>query len=146
MSPFGDSVRVMRTVPPFRPDLDPNRPVPMAWIYEDGEWKQDIDPVTAREDADVDQERADAGYCGQDGKDRQPALAVPYSGLDPAQEESGLRMWVRDKHPQCLITVEWSLGVIRSVYAARYPDGLDLMAKWAPIFHQGAQQSGPPAR
>jgi hypothetical protein len=42
-------------------------------------------------------------------------------------------MWVRDKSPQCLITIEWSLGIIRSVYAARYPDGLDLMAKWAPM-------------
>jgi hypothetical protein len=146
MSPFDASVRVMRTVPTLRRDLDPNRPVPMAWVYEDGEWKQDIDHIAAREDGDVDQERADAGYCGQSGKDRQPALAVPYSGPDSAQEESGLRMWVRDKHPQCLITVEWSLGEIRSVYAARYPDGLDLMAKWAPIFRQGAQLHRPPGR
>jgi hypothetical protein len=120
--------------------------MPIAWIYENGEWQQDIDPITARKDGDVDQERADAGYYGQGGKYRQPALAVPYSGPDSAQEESGLMMWVRDEHPQCLITVEWSLGVIRSVYAARYPDGLDLMAKWAPIFHQGAQPPRPPTR
>ena len=46
-------------------------------------------------------------------------------------------MWVREERPQCLIAVDWSMG-IRSVYAARFPDGLDLMAKWAPIFHNGA--------
>jgi hypothetical protein len=127
----------MRTVPPYSPDLDPNHPVRMVWVYEGGEWQQDVDPITEGPDGDVDQERADAGYYGRDGKDRQSALAVPYSGPDPAQEESGLSMWVRDERPQCLITVEWSLGEIRSVYAARYPDGLDLMAKWAPIFQQG---------
>jgi hypothetical protein len=109
----------------------------MVWLYEDGEWHEDVDPIRQREDGDVDKERAAAGYYGPYGKDRRPALAVPYSGSDPAQEESGLRMFVREEHPHCLITVDLSTG-IRSVYAARFPDGLDLMAKWAPIFRNGA--------
>jgi hypothetical protein len=77
MSPLGASVRVMREVPPLRSGLDPNRPVPMVWIYEDGEWQQDLDPIAARKDGDVDRERAAAGYYGQGGKYRKPALAVP---------------------------------------------------------------------
>jgi hypothetical protein len=143
MTVLGAIVRVMRTVPP--PPDRPFEPPRMVWLYESDGWQQVEEPIRDREDGDVDQERADAGYCGHDGKQRQPALEVTYSGPDTSQEESGLRMWVRDEHPQCLITVEWSLGEIRSVYAARFPDGLDLMAKWAPIFRVGAAPS-PPTR
>ena len=66
----------------------------MVWLYEDGDWQQADDPIREREDGDVEKERAAAGYYGRNGTDSEPALAVPYSGSDRAQEESGLRMWV----------------------------------------------------
>jgi hypothetical protein len=50
MSPPDASVRVMREVPPYRPDLDPNLESPMVWLYENGDWQQvdDPDPMARR--------------------------------------------------------------------------------------------------
>jgi hypothetical protein len=72
MTVLGAIVRVMRTVPP--PPDRPFEPPSMVWLYESDGWKQVEDPIGDREDGDGDQERADAGYCGHDGKQRQPAL------------------------------------------------------------------------
>lgn len=105
---------------------------PKAWLFEDGTWQQVDDPIPWRDDGDVRQERKDAGYIDQYGH---PAARVYYPGTE--QESAGLTLWVRDEHPQCLIDIEWSMAT-RSVYAARFPDGLDLMAKWAPIFYHAA--------
>lgn len=106
---------------------------PKVWLYDGGTWQQVDDPIDWGEGGGVTDFYAEYGYCD---KDRQPAvrIAAPESDVVSATE---LRLWVREEHPQCVIDIEWS-GRMRSVYAARFPDGLDLMARWAPILRHGA--------
>lgn len=47
-------------------------------------------------------------------------------------------MLVRRERPECLIDIEGAGGSTRSVHAARLPNGLDLMARWAPIAQTAA--------
>lgn len=47
-----------------------------------------------------------------------------------ASSAAHLTLFARHQHPQCLIGIEGA-GTTRAVYAARLPDGLDLMARWA---------------
>jgi hypothetical protein len=130
----------------YRPhhERNPRNPYPaQVWLYDGGDWQLIENPVRLSSDrGDIFDKYAEADYCSRNPIDRYPVLEVPYSGTEPLQQESGLSLWVREEHPQCVITIDWSVDV-RVVYAARFPDGLDLMAKWAPIFHNGARPEQP---
>lgn len=109
---------------------------PPVWLYDGHAWRLTADPV--RWDADLDEfeEYREAGYRAG------VAVAHPRASLD--QDGAGLRLWTREKQPQCMITIEWS-GEVWNVYAARLPDGLDVMAKWAPIFAHASPPVKPQA-
>lgn len=108
-----------------------------VWLYEGGSWELADDPITWSEDGDdVREKYAEAGYTELPGQTAEPFLVL---GLNSGEARPAvqLNMFVRREPPQCLIDIEGPGGSTRSVYAARLPDGLDLMARWAPIAQAG---------
>jgi hypothetical protein len=104
-----------------------------VWLYDGSAWSLVPDPIewSERGGDDVFAKYAEAGYAEHDG-DCFLALHPP-GGDDPA-----LWLWVRPgKPPECLIHVDGTASSAHTVYAARLPDGLDLMARWAPIVRAG---------
>ena len=77
-----------------------------------------------------------AGYCESGGRG---GRAKEFLRLGPPPEEAcrgtRLRLFVGplSERPQCVIFVDGLDGPGRHVYAQSLPDGLDLMARWAPI-------------
>jgi hypothetical protein len=57
---------------------------------------------------------------------------------EEARPAAQITLFVRREPPQCLIDIEGAGGGTHTVYAARLPDGLDLMARWAPIAQAAA--------
>jgi hypothetical protein len=108
-----------------------------VWLYEDGGWTLADDPVPWSQDGDdVRAKYAEAGYTDMRGLS-DSFLLLGLDSEDNTSSGAQLAMFVRDEHPQCLIEIEGASGTARTVYAARLPDGLDLMARWAPIATTG---------
>jgi hypothetical protein len=111
-----------------------------VWLYEDGRWELADDPITWSTDEadDVHAKYAEAGYTEAARRD-QPAEGFLVLGLGTmdAKPAARLTLFVRRERPECLIDIEGPAMSTRSVYAARLPDGLDLMAHWAPIAQAG---------
>jgi hypothetical protein len=104
----------------------------MVWLYEGGAWRQIADPIDWSEGDDVRARYTEAGYAQAAG--HVPFLEVGHpDALGTAGYVAGLTLWVRAKSPECLIDVGGTDSSSRPVYAASLPDGLDLMARWAPI-------------
>ena len=109
-----------------------------VWLYEDGGWELADDPVAWSGEAgeDVRAKYAEAGYSEFSRTAAVPFLVLGLNSQD-AQPAAQFTLFVRREHPECLIDIEGARGSTRSVYAARLPDGLDLMARWAPIAQAG---------
>jgi hypothetical protein len=135
MSPSGVSVRDMSETPAKPEGFGQSR----AWLYDGGSWSQIAHPIVQHAGSTLD-ELALAGYLGPNNKQVHPVVEVAYFGPDKDKRFSVLSMWAREQFPQCLINLVWGTEAY-TLFAARFPEGLDLMARWAPIF----QQSGPPA-
>lgn len=110
-----------------------------VWLYEAGSWVEIDDPITWGKNGEIVVERyAAAGYAQGDG------APEPFIGLEQAEGTGqagyvpGLALWVRSEPPQCLIDISGTDGTSRAIYAARLPDGLDLMARWVPIVSAGS--------
>jgi hypothetical protein len=109
-----------------------------VWLYEGGSWELAADPITWSEDGDdVRAKYAEAGYTETAGESADPFLVLGLNS-EEARPAVQLTLFVRREHPECLIDIEGPAGSTRSVYAARLPDGLDLMARWAPLAQAGA--------
>lgn len=102
---------------------------PEIWLYEAGTWRRAPDPITWQGGDDVHERYAEAGYT--ESYTPEPFIGLVYPGDVPGTV--GLALWVRDKAPQCIIDIEGTNDVGRSVYVDRFPDALDLMAQWAPL-------------
>jgi hypothetical protein len=119
---------------------------PMVWLYENGAWKQAADPITWSEQGDdVRAKYARAGYTEAPGFSGRAEPARPFLALgldhEGALPVAQFTLFVRSERPECLIDIEGTAGVggsTRTVYAARLPDGMDLMARWAPIAQTSA--------
>lgn len=109
-----------------------------VWLYEGGRWTLIDDPLLWKaDDHDVEAKYIEAGYS--ESSTTPPAdwfLALGLHG-DQARPAVQIRLYARQDPPQCLLDVEGPEGSSRTVYAARLPDGLDLMARWAPITQAG---------
>src|SRR6266568_2960471 len=109
-----------------------------VWLYQGGDWELADDPIpwSAASD-DVRAKYAEAGYTQVPGP---PAESFLVLGLhsEQAANAAQLTLFTRGEPPQCLIDIEGTGGGTRTVYAARFPDGLDLMARWAPITQAAA--------
>jgi hypothetical protein len=110
-----------------------------VWLYEGGDWTLAADPIpwSAEGGDDVRAKYAEAGYTDAPGPPAEPFLVLGLHS-EEARSAAQLTLFVRREPPQCLIDVEGASGVTRTVYAARLPDGLDLMARWAAISQTGA--------
>jgi hypothetical protein len=83
-------------------------PVARVWIYDAGVWR-------------LADDQKEAGY----------QASVRLREGDGAQH---LELWARPgTAPECQIIVTGELGEPHVVYAARLPEGFDLMAKWQPL-------------
>ncbi len=108
-----------------------------VWLYEDGGWKLADDLITWDADGDdVSAKYAEAGYSEASREHADPFLVLGLHS-EEAQRAAQLSLYVRSEPPQCLIDIEGPGGSTRTVYAARFPDGLDLMARWAAIAQAG---------
>jgi hypothetical protein len=108
-----------------------------VWLYEGGAWDLADDPISwDGQGSDVRGKYAAAGYSELPGKDAAPFLILGLHSEDVG-EAAQLVLFVRRTPPQCLIEIEGSGGSCRTVYATRLPEGLDLMARWAPIASAG---------
>jgi hypothetical protein len=108
-----------------------------VWLFEGGSWELADDPISWSEHGDdVRAKYAEAGYTELPGDTAEPFLVLGLNS-EEARPAVQLTLFVRREHPQCLIDIEAPGGSTRSVYAARLPDGLDLMARWAPIAQAG---------
>ena len=108
-----------------------------VWLYQDGGWELADDPIPWSTGADdVRAKYAEAGYSESSRTAADPFL---FLGLNSEEAQPGAQftLFVRREHPECLIDIEGAGGSTRSVYAGRLPDGLDLMARWAPIAQAG---------
>ena len=119
----------------------------MVWLYGDGSWKLAADPITWSDQGDdVRAKYAEAGYTEAHeypGRPTPPALPFLMLGLDHegTLPVAQITLFVRRERPECLIDIEGTAGIsgsTRSVYAATLPDGMDLMARWAPIAQASA--------
>jgi hypothetical protein len=115
----------------------------LVWLYEDGGWKLATDPITWDPAGDdVRAKYAEAGYSEASRGAAEPFLSLGLGselGLssEAARPAAQLNLFVRRDYPQCLIDVEGPATSTRTVYAARFPDGLDLLARWAPLAQAG---------
>lgn len=109
-----------------------------VWLYEDGGWELADDPIAWSGEAgeDVRAKYAEAGYSEFSAAAAEPFLVLGLNSED-ARPAAQFTLFVRRERPECLIDIEGTVGSTRSVYAARLPDGLDLMARWAPIAQAG---------
>lgn len=107
-----------------------------VWLYENGEWKLTEDPITWSNGDDVGAKYAEAGYSETPGQ-RADRFLILGLHSEEASQAAQISLYVRRDPPQCLIDIEGPTGSTRTVYAARLPDGLDLMARWAPIAQAG---------
>jgi hypothetical protein len=104
----------------------------LAWLYEAGKWRLTGDLITCDGD-DVLMKYAEASSTGgvrQRQRRRVPGTGTARTGGRPAGPDE---LVVRTESPQCLILIEGPAGSSWAVYAAGLPDGLDVMARWAPI-------------
>jgi hypothetical protein len=113
-----------------------------VWLYEGGEWTLADDPIPwSREGGDdVRAKYAEAGYseASTPGASAEPFLVVGLHSEANPGSAAQLALFVRHEHPQCLIDIEGPCdGSTRTVYATRFPDGLDLMARWAALANAG---------
>lgn len=109
-----------------------------VWLFDGASWQLVADPIEWSEDGgdDVHERYEAAGYAHRSGGGDFLRLGVSeevsVSGV-PA-----LALWLRPgRPPECLIEVQGSDDSSVSLYAARLPDGLDLMARWAPLVQTG---------
>src|SRR6266704_6972914 len=106
----------------------------LAWLYDDGTWRLSAELLPGGSD-EVMEELARAGYSesGDCGGSAQEFLRL---GSPPEEVCQGtrLRLFVGplSELPQCVVLVDGPAGSSRYVYAQSLPDGLDLMARWAP--------------
>jgi len=111
-----------------------------VWLYQDGDWRLADDPVHWNHDGadDVRAKYAEAGYSDLHGAPAAPFLLLGLNSEENTSSGAQLTLFVRHEHPQCLIDIEGQSGATRPVYAARLPDGLDLLARWAAIVSAAA--------
>jgi hypothetical protein len=109
-----------------------------VWLYQGGGWELADDPIPWSGEAgeDVRAKYAEAGYTEVPGGPAEPFVVLGLNS-EEARPAVQLTMFTRRKHPECLIDIEGPGGSTRTVYAARFPEGLDLMARWAPIAQAG---------
>jgi hypothetical protein len=109
-----------------------------VWLYQGGDWELADDPIPWSGEAgdDVRAKYAEAGYTELPGPQAEPFLVLGLNS-EEARAAVQLTLFTRREHPECLIDIEGPGGSTRAVYAARFPDGLDLMARWAPIVQAG---------
>jgi hypothetical protein len=81
---------------------------------------------------------AEAGCSDLHGAPAAPFLVLGLNSEENTSSGAQLTLFVRHEHPQCLIEIEGQSGATRSMYAARLPDGLDLLARWSPIVSAAA--------
>jgi hypothetical protein len=110
------------------------------WLYDAGTWRRAPDPINWESNPMVHEQYAEAGYAEHDGG---PFLSLIYPGDGSCVV--GLSLWVRDESPQCIIDIEGTDDATRSVYVNRFPDALDLVARWAPLV-QVTMAAGPARR
>lgn len=113
----------------------PNELADKVWLYENHEWSLTDDPLNWGEEGGVlSAKYAEAGYTEMplDNGSAFPFLSFGLNS-EQARPAACFTLYVRDAHPQCVIDIEGTTGSTRMVYAASLPDGLDLMARWAPI-------------
>jgi hypothetical protein len=103
-----------------------------VWLYEAGDWKLADDLISWADGDDVMEKYAEAGYS-EFGSPATWFLAFGLNSEDNPGYGAQVTLYVRDARPQCLIGIEGGTGSNRAVYAARFPDGLDLMARWVPV-------------
>jgi hypothetical protein len=102
-----------------------------VWLYRDGDWELADDPIPwSTGSDDVRGKYAEAGYTEVPGPPAEPLLVLGLHS-EEARPAGQLTLFTRREPPQCLIDIEGAGGATRTVYAARLPDGLDLMARWA---------------
>jgi len=104
-----------------------------AWLYEGGSWVLADDPVPQGSEPGSDwrEEYAAAGFV-------QPFLVLGLHSEDNDASAAQIVLYTRQGAPQCMIEIEGRSGSYHRVYAARLPDGLDLVARWAPMATAGA--------
>ncbi|MDQ2812892.1 MAG: hypothetical protein M3Z75_13705 [Actinomycetota bacterium] len=109
-----------------------------VWLYQDGGWELADDPVpwSGKAGEDVSAKYAEAGYSEFSRTAADPFLVLGLNSGE-ARPAAQFTLFVRREHPECLIDIEGAGGRTRAVYAARLPDGLDLLARWAPIAQAG---------
>ncbi|MCL2580999.1 MAG: hypothetical protein FWE35_00915 [Streptosporangiales bacterium] len=114
-----------------------------VWLYQAGEWEPADDPIDWGDETDVLKKYADAGYneYGPVASSTESLVAgflvMGLNSEDSPGYGAQITMYVRNEFPQCLIDIEGGAGSSRAVYAARLPDGLDIMARWAPLATAG---------
>ena len=108
-----------------------------VWLYEAGDWQLADDPIIWADGDDVMEKYAEAGYSEYRSSSATWFLAFGLNSEDNPGYGAQVTLYVRDARPQCLIGIEGGTGSNRAVYAARFPDGLDLMARWAPVASTG---------
>ena len=104
-----------------------------AWLYEGGSWALADDPVPpdGEPGSDWREEYAAAGFA-------HPFLVLGLHSEDNDASAAKIVLYTRQEAPQCMIEIEGRSGTYHRVYAARLPDGLDLVARWAPMATAGA--------
>jgi hypothetical protein len=110
-----------------------------VWLYDAGTWQRAPDPIDWEGGDDVYERYAAAGYSSS--WDARPFIDLVYPGTS---YRVGLTLWVRTEPPECIIDIEGTSEASRSVYVTRFPDALDLMARWTPLVE--ASESLRPAR
>jgi hypothetical protein len=114
----------------------PDESTAQVWLYDGETWSLAPDPIEWIGDGDDVYERYQAaGY----GLRADLGGAAPFLRLGVTDEVAGsgvaaLSLWVRPgKPPECLIGIDGTDDSGHAVFAARLPDGLDLLARWTPI-------------
>lgn len=108
-----------------------------VWLYDGGAWSLAPDPIDWQDGDDVRERYAEAGYT------RKAAGLAPFLSLLAAEHVNptgvvGLTLWYRPRRPpECLIDVQGTDDSTYALYVARFPDALDLMARWAPLVNTG---------
>lgn len=109
-----------------------------VWLYRGGDWELADDPIPWSSGSDdVRAKYAEAGYTEVPGPSAEPFLVLGLHS-EEARPAAQLTLFARRDPPRCLIDIEGAAGATRTVYADRLPDGLDLMARWAPIAQAAA--------
>jgi hypothetical protein len=113
------------------PDFDPAQ----VWVFDGREWYREPDPIEWSEpDGGSDEVTERYGAAGYSPAGRPAPFMSLGSGETADFGKVSLELWVRPHQPpECLIAVGGTDGSSHAVFAARLPDGLDLMARWASL-------------